>query len=231
MILTIVSRLLPRAGWSVLLPRPETLLRWHRELVRRKWAAFSRRPPRRKPPGDPERRALILQLAAENPGWGYRRIQGEMLKLGYVISHTSIAKLLRRNRIPPAPRRHDCSWRAFLRQHAAQILATDFFTVETAWLKRLYVLFFIEHATRTVHLAGITAHPTGDWMVQQARNLAWKLQDGLVVRYLLRDRDTKYTAGFDQVLRSEGADVIRLPFRAPRANDYALDCTSLACCG
>jgi len=130
-----------------------------------------------------------------------------------------VAKVLRQNRVPPAPRRGDGSWRAFLRQHSAQILATDCFTVETVWLKTLYVLFFIDHGTRKVHLVGVTAHPTAEWVLQQARHLAWKLQDGVVkARYLLRDRDAKFTAGFDQIFRSESVDVIRLPFRAPRAN-------------
>jgi len=222
MVLASLSRLLPRSMWSALLPRPETLRRWHRELVRRKWAAFSRRPPRGRRPRDPELRDLILRLAAENPRWGYRRIQGEVLKLGFRVSHMGVAKLLRRNRIPPAPRRGQGSWRKFVRQHAAHILATDFFTVETAWLKTLYVLFFIELGRRTVHLAGVTAHPSGEWVVQQARNLAWKLQDGaLKARFLLRDRDAKFTASFDQVFNSEGVEVIHLPFRAPRANAIA----------
>ncbi len=173
-VLVSLSRLLPRSMWSALLPRPETLLRWHRELIRRKWAVFSRRPPRARRPGDPELRDLILRLAAENPRWGYRRIQGEVLKLGFQISHMGVAKLLRRNRIPPAPRRSQGSWREFIRQHADQILATDFFTVETVWLKTLYVLFFIELGRRTVHVAGVTAHPSGEWVVQQARHLSWE---------------------------------------------------------
>ncbi len=167
-------------------------------------------------------RDLILRLAAENPRWGYRRIQGEVLKLGFQVSHLGVAKLLRRNRIPPAPRRSQGSWREFIRQPADQILATDFFTVETARLKTLYVLFFIELGRRTVHLAGVTAHPTGEWVMQQARNLSWKLQDGaLKARVLLRDRDVKFTAGFDQVFESEGLEVVHLPFRAPRANAIA----------
>jgi hypothetical protein len=153
-VLVSLSRLLPRSMWSALLPRPETLLRRHRELIRRKWAVFSLRPPRARRPRDPELRDLILRLAAENPRWGYRRIQGEVLKLGFQISHMGVAKLLRRNRIPPAPRRSQGSWREFIRQHADQILATDFFTVETVWLKTLYVLFFIEIGRRTVHVAG-----------------------------------------------------------------------------
>jgi transposase InsO family protein len=219
LLLAAISQLLVRPGWSGLLPKPETLLGWHRDLVRRKWAAFRHRPPRLRPRRDPERRALILKLAEENPRWGYKRIQGEALKLGFKISHMGVAKILRSQGIPPAPRRSQTTWREFVRQHAAQMLACDFFTVETVWLQRLYVLFFIEIAGRKVHLAGITANPTGEWVAQQARNLAWKLQDGLVsAKFLLRDRDSKFAAGFDQVLRSERLEIVKLPFRSPRAN-------------
>jgi transposase InsO family protein len=165
---------------------------------------------------------LILKLAEENPRWGYKRIQGEALKLGFKISHMGVAKILRSQGIPPAPRRSQTSWREFVRQHAAQMLATDLFTVETAWLQRLHVLFFIEIASRKAHLAGITANPTGEWVAQQARNLAWKLQDGVIqARYLLRDRDCKFTASFDQVFSSEGVKVVRLPYQSPRANSIA----------
>src|SRR5690348_584929 len=133
-----------------------------------------------------------------------------------------VAKLLRSQGIPPAPRRSQTTWREFVRQHAAQMLATDFFTVETAWLQRLHVLFFIEIASRRAHLAGITANPTGEWVAQQARNLAWKLQDGVMqARYLLRDRDCKFTASFDRVFSSEGVKVVRLPYQSPRANSIA----------
>src|SRR5215831_13111571 len=171
-----LSRLLPRSGLASLLPKPETLLRWHRDLVRRKWAAFRRWPPRQRPARDPERRALTLKLAEENPRWGYRRIQGEVVKLGFRISHMQVARILRSQGIPPAPRRSQTTWREFVRQHSAQMLACDFFTVETAWLQRLHVLFCIEIASRKVHLADITANPTGEWVAQQARNLAWRLQ-------------------------------------------------------
>jgi putative transposase len=154
-----LSRLLPRSGLSSLLPRLETLLRWHRDLVRRKWVAFHRRPPRPCPARDPERRECVLKLARENPRWGYRRIQGEALKLGFRISHMGVAKILRSHRIPPAPRRSQTTWRHFVRLHAAQMLATDFFTVETAWLQRVHILFFIEVASRKVHLGGRHRQP------------------------------------------------------------------------
>jgi putative transposase len=214
-----LSHLLPKSGLPSLLPKPETLLRWHRDLVCHKWAAFHQRPRRQRPVRDPERRALTLKLAEENPRWGYRRIQGEMVKLGFRISHMQVARILRSQGIPPAPRRSHTTWREFVRQHAAHMLACDFFTVETVWLQRLDVLFFIEIASREVHLAGITASPTGEWVAQQARNLAWRLQDGaLKARFLLRDRDSKFTVSFDQVFGSEGVEVVKLPFRSPRAN-------------
>src|SRR5215467_9846732 len=161
-----------------------------------------------------------LALVSTQSSWGYRRIQGEALKLGFKISHMGVAKILRRQRIPPAPRRAGHrTWREFVRQHAAQMLACDFFTVETVWLQRLHVLFFIEIASRKVHLASVTANPTGEWVAQQARSLAWRLQDGaLKAQFLLRDRDSKFTVSFDQVFASEGVEVVKLPFRSPRAN-------------
>jgi len=165
---------------------------------------------------------LILRLARENPRWGYRRIQGELLKLGLRCSHESVRAVLRRHGLPPAPKRGRSTWRQFLRRQAQQILATDFFTVETVWLQTLYVLFFIEIGNRRVHFAGCTAHPTGAWVAQQARHLAWHIQDGeLRPRFLVRDRDTKFTAAFDEVLQTEGVQIIETPFRAPRANSFA----------
>jgi hypothetical protein len=221
LLLTALSRLLSGSGRRSFLPSPETLLRWHRELVRRKWAAYRRRPARRQR-GNAELREFVLRLASENPRWGYRRIQGELLKLGFQISHMGVAKILRRSRVPPAPRRGQRSWADFAHQHANAILATDFFTVETVWLTRLYVLFFIEIGSRRVHLAGVSAHPVGEWVVQQARNLAWKLQDGQIpASFLLRDRDSKFTRAFDEIFASEGVQLIRLPCRSPRANAYA----------
>jgi putative transposase len=222
LLLTVLSRILPRPAWSALLVSPETLLRWHRELIRGKWAAYARRsqyPDRGRPS---ELHQLILRLARENSRWGYRRVQGELLKLGHRCSHLTVRRVLRRHGLPPAPRRSQRSWREFVRQHADQILATDFFVVDTVWMTRLYVLFFIEVGSRRVHLAGCTYNPTGAWVVQQARNLVWKLQDGeLPVKFLLRDRDAKFSGGFDEVFRSEGVEVIRLPYRAPRANSFA----------
>ena len=221
-VLAAISRVLPRSAWRALLPSPETLLRWHRELVRRKWAAFGRRPRRRRASARSELHTLILKLTRENEGWGYRRIVGELRKLGHRCSYQTVRRVLRRHGLEPAPRRSQRSWREFVRKHADQILATDFFHVDTVWLSRLYVLFFIEVGSRKVHLAGITANPSAEWVVQQARNLAWKLQDGgLKAQYLLRDRDSKFTAAFDEVFKSEGVKVIRLPYRRPVANAIA----------
>ncbi len=153
---------------------------------------------------------------------GHRRIQGELRKLGHRCSYQTVRRVLRRHGLEPAPRRGQRSWREFVRQHAEQILATDFFSVDTVWLTRLYVLFFVEVGSRRVHLAGCTYNPSAEWVVQQARNMAWKLQDGaLQAKFLLRDRDSKFIAGFDEVFKSEGVRVIRLPYRAPRANAYS----------
>ncbi len=138
-----LSRRLPRPTWLSFLASPQTLLRWHRDLVRRRWALFAHRPRLGRPGLVAERRELILRLARENTRWGYRRIEGELLKLGVRWSHETIRGVLRRHGLPPAPLRARTSWRQFLRQQAHQMLATDFFTVDTVWLQRLYVLFFI----------------------------------------------------------------------------------------
>jgi putative transposase len=177
-LLAAVSRVLPRSRWSCFLVTPQTLLRWHRRLVASAWTY-----PRRgvgRPPLDEDVQQLIVRLARENPGWGYQRIQGELLRLGIQVSATAIRTTLRRHRLDPAPRRAATTWRAFLRRQAAGIMACDFFTVDTVWLRRLYVLFFIELDTRRVHLAGVTANPDGAWVTQQARNLLMALRGGIV---------------------------------------------------
>ncbi len=158
LLLAALSRRLPRPVWAAFLVSPETILRWHRELVRRRWDAFGRRPRRRlgRPPPPTECQQLILRLARENPGWGYRRIKGELRKLGYQVSATSIRGILRRDRVPPAPRRAGLSWQRFPRAQAGAVLACDFFSVDSVWLKQLYVMFFIELASRRVFLAGCT---------------------------------------------------------------------------
>jgi putative transposase len=201
-LLAAASRVLPRSRWSCFLVKPETLLRWHRRLVAGAWTYPHRRTGR--PPLDQELQQLIVRLARENPAWGYQRIKGELLRLGVRVSATAIRTTLRRHRLDPASRRASKTWPAFLREQAAGIVACDFFTVDTIWLRRLYVLFFIEHDTR-VHLGGVTANPDGAWVTQQARNLLLVLDErGRRVRLLLRDRDAKFSGSFDEVVRSEG---------------------------
>jgi transposase len=215
-----LSRGLPRSRWSCFFVTPETLLRWHRRLVAGAWTYPHRRPGR--PPLDEQLQQLIVRLARENPRWGYQRIKGELLRLGVRISATAIRTTLRRHGLDPTPRRTTTTWRAFLRQQAAGIVACDFFTVDTVWLRRLYVLFFIELDTRRVHLAGVTGNPDGAWVTQQARNLLLALEErGRRVRFLLRDRDAKFCRTFDDVFRGEGAEVLLTPVQAPNANAYA----------
>ncbi len=218
-LLAAASRLLPRNMWRCFPVSPQTVLRWHRELVKRKWTYRSKRRPGR-PRVARETVTLILRLARENPRWGYLRIQGELRKLGVSVSATAICSLLRSHGLPPAPRLDGPSWKEFLTQQAAGIMACDFFCVETVWLKTLYVLFFIELSTRRVHLAGVTAHPNSAWVTQQARNLM--MEDHLAgTQFLIRDRDAKYSGPFDEVFRSEGVRVIRTPIRSPTANAVA----------
>ena len=207
--------------WVAFLVTPATLMRWHRELVARHWTY-----PHRKEGApnalDADVVALILRLGGENPRWGYLRTFGECVKLGVTVSATSVRNVLRRHRLRPAPRRSGPTWAEFLRTQASGALACDFFSVDTITLRRLYVLFFIDLEPRKVFLAGVTAHPIGTWVTQQARNLAARLEDeGRVVTFLIRDRDSKFTAPFDEVMRSIGARVIKTPVRAPRANAFA----------
>jgi putative transposase len=217
-LLAAVSRMLPRARWSCFLVTPQTLLRWHRRLVAAAWTY----PSRGRPALDSDIQQLIVRLAKENPRWGYQRIKGELLRLGVQVSATAIRTTLRRHRLDPAPRRASTTWRAFLCQQAAGIVACDFFTVDTVWLRRLYVLFFIELNTRRVHLAGATANPTGAWVTQQARNLLLALEEqGRHVRFLVRDRDAKFCRSFDDVFRAEDADIVLTPVQAPDANAHA----------
>src|SRR5919204_864724 len=202
-LLAALSQLLPRPCRRSFLVEPATLLRWHRELVRRRWTYAHRRPGR--PPLAAQALQLVLRLAAENPTWGYKRIHGELVGLGIPLSASSVWNMLRRHGIEPAPRRASVSWRQFLRQQAAGIVECDFFTVETLWLRRLHVLFFIELARRRVHLAGVTDNPNGAWVAQQARNLIMTVAEHEQrPRVLIRDRDSKFAAVFDEVFHSEG---------------------------
>jgi putative transposase len=219
-LLAVLSRALPRARWSCFLVRPETLLRWHRRLVARAWTHPRRG--RGRPPLDEDVQQLIIRLARENPRWGYQRIQGELLRLGIQVSATAIRETLCCHGLDPAPRRAPTTWRTFLGQQARGILACDFFTVDTVWLRRLYVLFFIELDTRRVHLAGVTANPNGAWVTQQARNLLLVLaEQERHVQYVLRDRDAKFCRAFDDLFRAEGAEVVLTPVQAPNANAFA----------
>jgi transposase InsO family protein len=198
---------------------PTTLLRWHRRLIARRWTYAGRTG---RPPIGDEIRELVLRLARENPRWGYQRIVGEINGFGLKVSATTVRKILREAGIGPATSRSRLSWRAFLRQQAQSMLAVDFFTIETISLQRLYVLFFIELGSRRVHLAGCTANPTGAWVTQRARQFAWTLHEQPSrFRYLIRDRDSKFTRSFDAVFASEGIRVIRTPVRAPKANAIA----------
>jgi putative transposase len=221
-LLAAASRVLPRQRWaSSFLVTPQTLLRWHRTLVRRKWTYAKEHTPGR-PPIDSEVVALVLRLARENPHWGCLRICGELRKLGIRVGATTIRTLLRRHGLGPAPRRCGPTWTQFLRAQAEGIVACDLFTVETIRLKTLYVMFFIHLNSRRVVAAGVTANPDTAWVTQQARNAAMDLDDrGVSIRFLLRDRDAKFTRSFDEVFCSEGAKVLRTPVQAPKANASA----------
>ena len=167
---------------------------------------------------------LLLRLATENSSWGYSRLHGELLKLGYRIGRSTVRDILKLQHIAPAPKRikKGGSWSNLLRHYGQQILATDFVTVETAWLKTLHALFFIEIGSRRVHFAGCTEHPTAEWVVQQARQLTWMLQDEQrPMRFLIHDRDAKFPTSFDTVFAAEGIEILRTPYRTPTANAWA----------
>jgi putative transposase len=214
-----LTRFIPRRRWAEVFPvTPATLLTWHRKLAARKYDTSKRRKPGR-PPTARSIARLTIRLAHENPLWGYRRIHGELTKLGLTIAPSTIYEILRAAGIDPAPRRNGPTWRQFLHAQAAGILAVDFLHVDTAALTRLYVLVFIEHGTRRMHIGGITAHPTGDWTVQQARNLALDLGDRFAdFRFLIRDRGSNFTASFDAVFQATETTILRTAVQAPRMN-------------
>src|ERR671936_643758 len=218
-LLAVLSRLVPRTAWTSLVVKPETLLRWHRQLVARRWTYAHRKVGR--PPLERSLRELILRLARENPHWGYKRIVGELKGLGVAVSATSVRKVLLEAGLPPAPQRTHSSWRAFLRAQAGSVLACDFLTVETAFLQRIYVLFFISLATRRIEYVACSSNPDGRWVAQQARNLIMQLGDEQPFRFLIHDRDTKFSHAFDEVFRSEGIRLIQTPVQAPNANAHA----------
>jgi len=217
--LAALARLLPRRRWTEIFPiTPATLLTWHRRLAASKYDTSNSRKPGR-PPTVPGIARLVVRLAKENPLWGHRRIHGELTKLGVMVAPSTVWEILRAAGIDPAPRRAGPTWRQFLHAQAVGIVAVDFLLVDTVLLKRLYVLVFIEHGTRRMHLGGVTANPTGEWTVQQARNLAMSLGERFEdIKFLLRDRGSNFTASFDAVFQATGARILRTAVQAPRMN-------------
>src|ERR1022692_954857 len=214
-----LAQFIPRQCWAEVFPvTPATLLAWHRKLAARRYNTSKRRKPGR-PPTTRIIARLAVRLARENSLWGYRRIHGELMKLGISVGPSTIYEILRAAGIDPAPRRAGPTWRQFLHAQAAGILAVDFLHVDTVLLKRLYVLVFIEHDTRRMHLGGVTAHPTGEWTVQQARNLALALDERFgAIKFVIRDRGSNFTASFDAVFQATGTTILRTAVQAPRMN-------------
>jgi transposase InsO family protein len=212
-------RLVPRGRWAEVFPvTPATLLAWHRKLAAGKYDAGKQRKPGR-PPARPGIARLVARLAGENPLWGHRRIHGELMKVGVAVAPSTVWEILRAAGIDPAPRRSGPTWRQFLTAQAAGILAVDFLHVDTVLLKRMYVLVFIELGTRRMHLGGVTANPSGDWTVQQARNLALTLDERFEsIRFLIRDRGSNFTTSFDAVFQATGTRILRTAVQAPRMN-------------
>ena len=202
--------------------QPETVLRWQRELVRRKWT-YAQKHKGGRPRIHQEKEGLIVRLAKENIRWGYGKIEGELLKLGYRVSISTVRNVLNRNGIVPASVRYgSIGWKTMMNHYKEQLLACDFFTVETILLRTIYVLVFIEIGTRRVHLAGITSNPDGQWVGQQARQLVWQFEEtDINFRCLIRDNDSKFTDAFDTVFESQQTRIIPTPIRAPNANSYS----------
>jgi putative transposase len=214
-----LARLVPRRRWAEVFPvTPATLLAWHRGLAAKKYNMSKRRKSGR-PPTAPGIARLVVRLARENPLWGHRRIHAELLKLGVTIAPSTVWQIPHAAGIDPAPRRSGPGWRQFLRAQAAGIVAVDFLHVDTVLLKRIYVLVFIEHGTRRMHIGGVTASPTGEWTVQQARNLALSFGERFEdVKFLVRDRGSNFTASFDAVFQAVGTRIVRTAVQAPRMN-------------
>jgi putative transposase len=219
LLLAALSRVLPRRSWSAFPVRPETLLHWHRGLIARQWTYPHRKPGR--PAIAAEVRELVVRLARENPSWGYLRIVGELRKLGIVVSATSVRNILIKAGLPSAPQRDRQSWRRFLRTHGESMIACDFFTVDTVWLRRIYVLVFLSIGSRRIEYVACTSKPNTAWMLQQARNLLMELNDReRQMRFLIHDRDAKFARAFDALLESDDIKVNHTPLQAPNANAH-----------
>jgi transposase InsO family protein len=194
-------------------------MRWHRRLVTRRWDYTHRRRELGRQPTAPSIRRLVLRMATDNPLWGHRRVQGELARLGHRIAPPTVWQILTAAGIDPAPRRSGPTWKQFLTTQAHAIVSCDFLAVDTVLLRRVYVLIFVEHHTRRLYIAAVTARPTSTWVTQQSRNLAMDLGARMeTLRFLIRDRDTKFVDAFDAVFRSADIEIIKTPPQAPRAN-------------
>jgi transposase InsO family protein len=206
--------------------QPDTLLKWHRQLVASKWDFSSRRKGKLgRPSVSVEIERLVLQFARENPGWGYDRIVGALANLGHRVSDQTVGNILKRHGLGPAPeRKRNTTWAQFIRRHKEVLWATDFFTAEV-WtatgLTTFYVLLFLRLQTRRVILAGITPFPNEAWLKQIARNLTVDEGPLAKARFLLHDRDTKFSEDFDSVFQAAGIEALKLPPQSPNLNAFA----------
>jgi len=217
--LAALSRLVPRRRWAEIFSvTPATIMAWHRRLVSRKWDYTARRRSGR-PPTAAAITKLVIRLAAENPPWGHRRGQGELVRLGHRLAASTVWQILHDAGLDPAPRRSGPTWRQFFTAQAKAVVAVDFLHVDTVFLRRISALIAVEHGSRRSHLIGVTAHPTGAWTTQAARNLLMDLADrATTITFLLRDRDSRFTTALDAVFAADSIRILTPPPRAPRAN-------------